>query len=189
MAWRRLSSAELVEAQQVFDAAVSYDRIRIMEGSRFALAVGYIGSLFGGGGQRPVANAMTIGYSIRFSRELKTDESQLEQARISDTAWLIHELTHVWQYEHVGWRYLPQAVSERVLQGSKAYRYSSKSGLLNRGKDLQKQWQQGTRFRDFSREQQGNVVRDYYVALKSDKDTSGWEPFMRELRNVADDSK
>ena len=88
----------------------------------------------------------------------------------------------------MGWGYLPQAVTERVLQGSKAYRYSSKSGLLNRGKDLEKQREEGTRFRDFDREQQGNVVRDYYVALKANEDTSGWEPFIRELRNVADDS-
>ncbi len=172
----------------MFNTAVSYRRIRITEGSRLALAVGFVGSLFDRGDQRPVANAMTIGYSIRFSRELKTDESQLEQARINDTAWLIHELTHVWQYEHVGWRYLPQAVSERVLQGSKAYQYSSKSGLLNRGKDLEKRWREGTRLRDFNREQQGNVVRDYYVALKANEDTSGWEPFIRELRDIADNS-
>ena len=182
MPWRRLSPVELAEAKQVFEAAVRFPRIRITEGSRFALAVGYLGSLFDGGDQRPVANAMTVGYSIRFSRELRTDQTQPEQARISDTAWLIHELTHVWQYEHVGWRYLPQAVSERVLQGSKAYSYSPKSGLLNRGKDLEKQRQEGKRFGDFNREQQGNVVGDYYRALKANEDTSGWEPFIRELR-------
>jgi len=188
MVRRRLSPTELGEAQLVFDASIDYQRVRITEGSRFALAVGTIGSLFDRGGQRPVANAMTVGYAIRFSRALMTDDSQPEQTRIGDTGWLIHELTHVWQYEYSGWIYLPQAVTERVLRGSKAYQYSSKSGLLNRGKDLQEQWQEGKRFRKFNREQQGNVVRDYFVALKTNQDTSGWEPFIRELRNVADDS-
>ena len=185
MAWRKLSSIELAEAQQVFNTAISYQQVRIAEGSRFAYSVGYIGSLFDRGGQRPAENAMTVGYSIRFSRKLKTDQSQPDQTRIGDTAWLIHELTHVWQYEHTGWSYLPHAVKERVIHGSKAYEYSSKKGLLNRGKDLQKQWLDGQRFYKFKREQQGNVVRDYYVAMKTNEDTSGWEPFIRELRNVA----
>lgn len=185
---RSLSPTELVEAQLVFDASLDYRRVRITEGSRFALAVGYLGSLFDRGGQRPTANAMTVGYSVRFSRELRTSMSQPEQTRIGDMAWLIHELTHAWQYEHSGWIYLPQAMSERVLQGSKAYQYSSKSGLVDRGRDLQKQWQDGKRFRKFRREQQGNVVRDYYVALKTNEDTSGWEPFITELRNAAGDS-
>lgn len=184
--WRKLSPTELGVAQLVFEVSINYQRIRITEGSRYALAIGYIGSLFDRGGQRPAANAMTVGYSIRFSRKLKTYESQEEQARIGDTAWLIHELTHVWQYEHSGWVYLPQAMSERVLQGSKAYKYSSKSGLPDRGMDLQEQWQGGKRFREFNREQQGNLVRDYYVALKTNEDTSGWEPFIQELRNPTD---
>jgi hypothetical protein len=68
---RRLTPTELIEAQLVFEASVNYRRVRITEGSRFALAVGYIGSLFDRGGRRPAANAMTVGYTIRFSRELK----------------------------------------------------------------------------------------------------------------------
>lgn len=182
MASRRLTPDELAEAQQVFEAAIRYRPIKISESSSIALVVGLVGSIFDGGGRRPVANAMTIGYSIRFSRALKTDKSYDEQARIGDMAWLIHELTHVWQYEDSGWIYLPQAVSERVLQGSKAYQYSPKSGLLNRGKDLEQLWDEGIRFRDLHREQQGNVVRDYFVALKTDIDTSGWEPFIHDMR-------
>ena len=182
MPTRRLTPDELTEAQQVFEAAIRYRHIKISEGSNIALVVGVVGSIFDGGGRRPVANAMTVGYSIRFTRALKTDVSEDEQTRIGDMAWLIHELTHVWQYEHSGWIYLPQAVSERVLPGSKAYHYSPKSGLLNRGKDLEKLWNEGIRFRDFHREQQGNVVRDYYVAMKTDIDTSGWEPFIHDMR-------
>jgi hypothetical protein len=76
-------------------------------------------------------------------------------------------------------------MSERVLQGANAYRYSQKSGLLDRGKDLEVHWQNGKRFHDFNREAQGNIVRDFYVALKASEDVNGWGPFIQELRMAA----
>jgi hypothetical protein len=112
-------------------------------------------------------------------------EDHSEQQRIEDMAWLIHELTHVWQYQHVGWKYLAQALGAQVTEGAEAYRYSKRTSVSGRGEDLQQMWQDGRRFADFNREQQGDIARDYYIALKKELDPNGWLHFIQELRSQA----
>ncbi|NLE97520.1 MAG: hypothetical protein GX596_05965 [Propionibacterium sp.] len=69
-----------------------------------------------------------------------------------DTPTLIHELTHVWQHEVAGPLYLAEAVHAQVTDPN-AYDYGGVAGLVSAGGD----------FDEFNPEQQGDIVRDYYV--------------------------
>lgn len=69
---------------------------------------------------------------------------------------LIHELTHVWQYESMGARYMPKAIHAQATMGDAAYQYGGLTGLeaaRAAGKPLT----------SFTMEQQGDILGDYYV--------------------------
>ncbi len=89
--------------------------------------------------------------------------------------WLIHELTHVWQYQH------GVSVLEKLwvaLHGKKAYNYGGEEALRNASAT-------GKRFTDFNTEQQGDILRDYYIKLKAGKDTSAYDPFVAQVKGGA----
>lgn len=155
---RTLSSAEIAEAKKVFGNSLSYWQVRIDEYSLIA----WLGSLFRGGGGLGV----TTFHTINFNQKIKTAPGN------SDMAWLIHELTHVSQYEHVGSQYLGEAIH---AQATKGYGYGGEAGLLaDRAA--------GKHFRDYNREQQGDIARDFYLALTSGRSTAAYDPFIAELR-------
>ena len=86
--------------------------------------------------------------------------------------WLIHELTHVWQYQH------GVSVLEKLwvaLHGQKAYNYGGEAALRSASAS-------GKRFTDFNTEQQGDILRDYYRKLKEGKDTSAYDPFVDQVQ-------
>ena len=79
---------------------------------------------------------------------------------------LIHELVHVWQYETSGAIYMPQAIHAQVW--GEGYKYKSVAGLKaakNAGKDI----------RSFNREQQAQIVQDFYLIKqgRAPHDTGG----------------
>ena len=66
---------------------------------------------------------------------------------------LIHELTHVWQFERMGSVYIPQAL---LAQNSKmGYNYGGISAL-------KAYREQGKSFLSFNLEQQGDIISDYF---------------------------
>jgi len=92
---------------------------------------------------------------------------------------VVHELTHVYQFELVGSIYIWQAIQAQRTTG---YWYGG-------WQQLEKDWSNGKHFRDYNREQQGKIAQDYYseVVAKglSDEDPirQAYEPFIAELRN------
>ena len=88
---------------------------------------------------------------------------------------LIHELTHVWQYQRFGWIYLARTLSVQLRSGREGYRYTLESGR---------------RLADYNLEQQGDIARDYYCALKlgrnctrtASRDPAAWEALVAEFR-------
>lgn len=70
-----------------------------------------------------------------------------------DDATMIHELTHVWQYQQAGAIYMPQAIH---AQGAGGYEYGGAEGL----KDARKA---GLGLLSFNREQQAQIVEDFYL--------------------------
>ncbi len=75
--------------------------------------------------------------------------------RMSDELF-IHELIHVWQYQHFGAVYIPRALwAQRTQEG---YNYGGLSGLKKAQQANKMIW-------DFNYEQQGDIVSDYYRLL------------------------
>ncbi|NIM94231.1 MAG: hypothetical protein GTO18_11040 [Anaerolineales bacterium] len=180
---RQMSEIEKTEADKVFAGVVDYGKIQISEDDEFPLRAEKIGAFVGRRDPRNT-NAVTLGNRVRFSRVLKTRETDSEDENLRDMGWLIHELTHVWQFQTYGWIYLPQAIGAHLTKGQKAYQYSEKSTLEDRGEDLKVMWEQGIRFHNFNREQQGNITRDYYRRLEHSMDTSGWLLFIEDMRTL-----
>ncbi len=94
-----------------------------------------------------------------------------------DIAWLIHELTHQWQYQHDGIRYLFEALRATT------YTYTAPGETPSVA--LKRLWNENKKFRDFNREQQADIIRDYYFAMKeplASQDLTAWEPYLQEVR-------
>jgi hypothetical protein len=81
---RPLSQGERALARSVFGAAIDLDRVRLAP-------------VLPGGG------AITLGRVILFPHDAQWDFAE-QPARLQ--AWLLHELTHVWQFQTRPWRTL-----------------------------------------------------------------------------------
>jgi hypothetical protein len=88
----------------------------------------------------------------------------------TDLPTVVHELTHVYQYERVGSIYIGQAIHAQATEG---YNYG----------DLEAARKVGKHFRDFNREQQAQIAEDYYIRLtQTSQPTTEFDPFIAELR-------
>jgi hypothetical protein len=182
MPTRSLSLSELNEARLVFGEALDYGRVRISEGSYFPNFIADLGALLQGR-KRTWDNAVTLGDVSYFPIPIRTSAPDVQGGYLRDIAWLIHELTHQWQYQQVGWRYLSEALSVQVRLGMGGYDYTGKHGRPLEA--LRAERDAGRRFLDFNREQQGDIARDYYVRLKGGDDVGAWEPFIADLKGSA----
>jgi hypothetical protein len=175
MPTRSLRPEEITEARWVFDGGLDYARCRVAEGSDFPNFIGRVGAFFRGA-KPPEANAVTVRDTTYFPRALTTDKPD-DPLWLTDIGWLMHELTHQWQYQHDGLRYLIEAIF------APTYVYTQPGERPNDA--LKRASQAGKKFRDFNREQQGDIARDYYWSLRiegADADRSGWAPYLIELR-------
>lgn len=171
---RNLSSRESIEAQLVFGASIAYERVAIIEEVDWPNWVGRIGSWLSRT-EAPRNNAVALGNKLYFPKLLLTDNSADPVGSLNDMAWLIHELTHVWQYQHFWLAYLPQVMWAHIRNGSETYNYGLKRGLDGA-------FERGERLEDFNREQQGEIARHYYCRLKQGQDVSAWLPFISEFQ-------
>jgi hypothetical protein len=149
-----LTGAEIEAATSVLGpSALRFQEIRVAQG-------GVLGPIFRSNGERAFATFHTVnlpatGYHARSNVEI-----------------LVHELVHVFQYERAGSRYFAEAL---LAQHEAGYDYGGAEALLEaraRGKHL----------RDFNREQQAQIVQDYYRYRTRGGDTVAFEPFIVELR-------
>jgi hypothetical protein len=177
---RKLTSSELVEARLVFGAGLDYERVRVSEGSYFPNFIADLGALLQRR-KRTWDNAVTLGNTSYFPRPLRTSEEALAHES-TDMAWLIHELTHQWQFQTAGWRYLTEALHVQLTLGMAGYDYREKHGSPREA--LRAARGANRRFADYNREQQGDITRDYYVARKRGEDVGDWEPFLDDVRKL-----
>lgn len=88
-------------------------------------------------------------------------------------ATVVHELTHVYQYERVGSIYIGGAIHAQATLGARAYDY----GDLNAARLA------GKHYRDFNREQQAQIAENYYIRMTTTTlPTTEFDPFIAELR-------
>ncbi len=174
MTARRLTAVERDEGSLVFGSGLDLDRIRVYEGVRWTTTLARWHARLRGE-PPPAANAITLGNDVNIPTLLETSRVHIDAGDLNDMAWLIHELTHAWQYQHVGWVYLAQALAEQARLGPRAYDYGGEAGL-------RAAHAAGHGLAFFKREQQADIARDFYFTLKRGRDTSAWMPFIAELR-------
>ena len=160
---RRLTILELQEASIVFGSSLDFDRIWIHEEVAFPNLIGRIGAAIARQ-KAPSNNAVTLGNHVYFPIQLMIDQQKIEDSDYQNIGWLIHELTHVWQFQNTGIKYLFNAILGHIRLGSKVYDFGGKKGL-------QDAVDGGKNFSEFNPEQQGDIVRSIYVAQKKDEMT------------------
>lgn len=150
----RLSGEEEAAAKSVMGpSAIRWNQVRIGEG-------GFLSIIF----RFNEARAFTTWHTIN-----------LPPADRHNLAIIVHELTHVYQYEKVGSWYLPQAAHAQMTIG---YGYGGAAGLT-------RDRAAGKHYAGYNREQQAQIAQDYYTLKQGGGSTEAYEPFIAELRSGA----
>jgi len=171
---RALSIVEVDEARLVFADSLDVTRIVIHEQVRWPDWISRLGASFHGEAP-PSHNAVTLGNHLYFPVELATDPAVDPEAALVQIAWMIHELTHSWQHQHVGIGYFFRALWVQLKQGSAAYAYGWERGL-------QDALARGDTLGDFNPEQQAEIARHYYYRLKHGLDITAWRPWIQAIQ-------
>jgi len=173
--YRSLTASEFSKARKVFGDSIDLTKVRISEFSLCTEIIGLGQDAFGN--PRP----FTVGYLVN----IPTGAHWADEV-------LIHELTHVWQFEELGSSYAYQAL---LAQGGEGYNYGyvdsyDGSGaeaeldqaLIDAGGDAR------AAFDTFNQEQQPQIIEHYYVRryiemypyvnyIDSDQDYEKWKPY------------
>jgi hypothetical protein len=178
---RGLTEFELSEAKKIFGNRLKYDQIRIFEGAGLPNLLDDLGRFLKQMPRREinVKNAITLGNNAFFGRELKTDEikpgtTNLTKAQVAEMSWLIHELTHAWQYQTLGWSYLWTAWDAQTKLGASVYDFGGEENLAKKSRENGK-------LKDFNLEAQGGIVQKFYERQAKAEDTSAFEHFIKQI--------
>jgi hypothetical protein len=175
---RPLYDWEIQEAYRVFGDKIHYAPVRIHECAGWPDSIYKLSLKFQG--RTPdakVHNAITVGNHCYFPTPMCVALVPPDHPEFFKIPWLIHELTHVWQYQRMGWRYLFAALKAQTSLGAAAYQFGGEEGLRTRGSS-------GARLQDFNLEQQGDIARSYYERLAKGEDTSAWTRYVAELQGI-----
>ena len=156
-----LTEAEINAASAVLGpSGIRYHRVRVAEGRLLTL-------IFKVNGKR----AFTTFHTVNLPSTGSHSRPHLDL--------LVHELVHVRQFENVGSIYIWQALRAQRTDG---YGYGGP-------KQLTEDRSNGKHFRDYNREQQGQIAQDYYREVveqalpESNTRRQTYEPFIDELRH------
>lgn len=174
MSKRGLTDWEVNEAQLVFSTSLDATHIVVHEEIAWPDWLAALSARMRKSSP-PSHNAVTLGHHIYFPVVLGTDPDHDSEQALRHMAWLVHELTHCWQYQKVGLRSFFAALAAQIRLGSQAYAYGWEHGLeqaLARGEPLSR----------FNPEQQGEITRHYYYRMKQSLDTSAWLPWIQMIQ-------
>jgi len=138
---RALTPDEHTRAYNIYESSVVLDDVRIKIGGPLTWA--YPG--------------VTVGNVVSFPKG-EYDETSRE-----DQALFIHEVAHVWQYQHFGWGYIPRSLWETFTQ--------SDTYVVHYDPDLS--------FLEYDVEEQAEIVAEYFL---SNGET--YKGYIDELRGV-----
>jgi hypothetical protein len=124
---RSLSESELVAARRVFAGGLKYEVVRVEKMGSFT-------ELING------SRAYTMGNTINLPGKAHAYPHQY-------VSIIIHELVHVWQYQHGGWGYVPNAL---------------KAQFIGDGYDFAKALRDGKPWAKMNPEQQGQMIQDAF---------------------------
>ena len=178
---RPLTAAEIAEARLVFGPGLDYGRAYVAENAAWPDWIDQLGAkLQNRMHHKDEHNAVTLGSTSYFPVTLKTDADAVAGGFLRDMGWLVHELTHQWQFQRMGWGYLTTALSVQLREGRRAYDYRRDQPSLEAA--LQAARAAGHKLTSFNLEQQGDIARDYYVRYKQAQDCAAWDPFIGDFR-------
>jgi type VI secretion system secreted protein VgrG len=166
---RLLSVVERAEAQPVFGSGLDYTRVFVVENTPLPNWIADVG-------RSPKPNAVTLFNVSYFPETLQITEADVRTGNLRQITWLIHELTHQWQFQRLGLGYLTSALWTQLTRGQQGYPYRLQDGHC---------------LMDFNMEQQGDIARDYYKAFAAaNRDESAptlvpFTPFIVELKSGA----
>ncbi len=169
---RPLYEWEIEEAQRVFADRLNYSRVRVHECAAWPDTIHRLGRRVRGlppprDGEH---NAITLGNRCYFP--VRLPEALTPPDDPFGMGWLIHEITHAWQFQQMGWIYLLRALSAQLQ--SKPYDFGGEEGLRAARE------KSGTLL-SFSPEQQGEITRTYYLRLCKGEDVSAWLPYIEDI--------
>ena len=172
---RALYAWEVEEARQVFGSSLRYERVKIHEGYAWTNTIDRIGHWLKKMSYAKNNNAITLGYHCYFPVHLPKQALIPGDPEHYQIGWLIHELTHAWQYQRLGWRYLWKVLSAHMYARQAAYDFGGESGLksLDQGRSI---------LNMFNLEQQGDIARSYYNRLVAGEDVSAWIRYIEEFK-------
>lgn len=127
---RPLGAAELRLARGVFGASIDYSRVRLIPTG--------------------ILEYRTVANTIRVPEKFTIADEYMAQT-------LIHELTHVWQYQHGGTSYISVSLATQIAG-------TIRTGSRNAAYDYQ--IAPGASFFEFTPEQQGLIVENYFAMLR-----------------------
>jgi len=102
----------------------------------------------------------TIGNTVHLTPDLFAPGSS--DTTTEGRRTLVHELTHVWQYQHDGWTYAPKALWAQAKAAVK--------GDRNGAYDWEPLVKKGIPFEEWNPEAQAEAVEDYNKALHNAHD-------------------
>ncbi|MCB9198061.1 MAG: hypothetical protein H6600_06335 [Flavobacteriales bacterium] len=147
---------EVSIVEGVFESAFDWRKVHIREESGLAR--------FGAKYAKKKHLGFVLFRTINFSRKLNCEES------ISDRSWLVHEMTHVLQFNELGAQYIIEALR---AQNTAGYYYGGLEGL-----------KQVEKLASFNLEQQADIARDYYKTQEKGGDTELYDPFIKQIRKA-----
>ncbi|MCP4356481.1 MAG: DUF4157 domain-containing protein [Chloroflexi bacterium] len=154
-----LTDEELKMASSVLGSeALRFQDVRIAEGGLLDIVFRFNGHL-----------AFTSWYTVNLPRHGRPAHTR------QNKALLMHELTHVYQYEIIGTRYMTEAIIMLVKTKRGCYDYGGLSGLQ---KAMQKDWN----YSDFNREQQAQIAQDYFARREKGEDVRPYQPFIAQMQ-------
>jgi len=151
---RAMTEPEKVEAGIVFGSSLNLEDVELAEAPIMSI----------GGFARTLPNMIYL------------PPGTLSEPFASYMPLLIHELTHVWQYQH------GITVTTTLFHALfSTYDYGDEAGLVAAKNE-------GKKFTDFNTEQQGDICRDYYRIKKGTKNpvngTNAWDPYIAEVQGT-----
>ncbi len=122
-------------------------------------------------------NSITLGNHCYFPVLLQATIPPPGDWDFTNMQWLVHELTHTWQYQHTGAGYLFRALWAQFRYKDAAYEYGGPDGLVT-GRQENK-----TLF-SFNPEAQAQIVEDYYWLKHANGDVSAYLPYIEDLQKA-----
>ena len=148
---RPLSDAERADAETVYGSEIDLSKVRVAEASVFTKVFPLL------------LTRVTFGNTIHISPVVTTTGQHLELYLPVTRFAFVHELAHVWQYQHSGWSYFVRST------------YGEMSSVLRTGKtneafDWETRFALGDDFSTWNPEAQADAIASYAIYLQKLKE-------------------